>query len=257
MKETGSKNTWNAKLYDESASFVSQLGKGVIELLNPKQGEQILDLGCGTGDLTYEISKAGAIPLGIDSASSMIEAAKNKYPTLDFLVKDALTYKASKPFDAVFSNAVLHWIKNPSKVIETVWHALKSGGRFVCEFGGKGNVEMIIDSISSVLSGYGISASERNPWYYPSIGEYSTLLENQGFRVTYALHFDRPTKLNDGVNGLNNWLDMFTNDFFYDIPGSEKKEIYQRINERLKPALYRNGAWYADYKRIRMRAEKN
>ncbi|MFC7394302.1 class I SAM-dependent methyltransferase [Scopulibacillus cellulosilyticus] len=256
MKETISKNRWDSNLYDDKTSFVSQLGKGVVELLNPKPGERILDLGCGTGDLTYEMAKTGAIPLGIDLSSTMIEAARKKYPDIKFSVENATTYRTSEPFDAVFSNAALHWIKSPSKVIETVWYALKNGGRFVAEFGGKGNVESIINSISSVLSDYGVSASERNPWYYPSIGEYSTLLEKQGFRVTYAVHFDRPTLLNDGSKGLDNWLDMFSDDFFYGFSAACKKEIYEKINKELKPALFNNGNWYADYKRIRVIAEK-
>jgi trans-aconitate methyltransferase len=256
MKEAVSKNKWDSELYDDKINFVSQLGKGVVELLNPLHGEQILDLGCGTGDLTNEIANAGAVPFGIDLSSSMIETARRKYPDIQFSVENAVGYKTPKTFDAVFSNAALHWMKQAPKVVEAIWYALRPGGRFVAEFGGKGNVATIIQSISNGLAEYGISATERNPWYFPSIGEYTTLLEKQGFRVTYATHFDRSTPLNDGANGLKHWMDMFSDDFFYGLPFSEKSTIYKKVIKDVKAELYKDDTWYADYKRIRIMAVK-
>lgn len=249
-------NTWDSYLYDNKISFVSQFGKDVVKLLNPQPGEQILDLGCGTGDLTYEIARTGADPCGIDISSSMIEKARQKYPWISFGVESGETFRTTKSFDAVFSNAALHWMKQADKVVESVWIALRPGGRFVAEFGGKGNVETMIRGISTVLAEYGISASKENPWYFPSIGEYSSLLERQGFHMIYAVHFDRPTSLEDGENGLKHWLDMFANDFFFELSPHLRSVIYKELMEQVKPALFKNGTWTMDYKRIQIMAVK-
>ena len=209
-------NNWDSNLYDDKISFVSRLGKDVVQLLDPQPGEKILDLGCGTGDLTNEILRLGAVPLGIDYSGSMIEKARHKYPNITFQVENGETFRVTDQFDAVFSNAALHWMTEPSKVVESVWLALRNGGRFVAEFGRKGNVKTITDAISEVVSTFGVNASERNPWFYPSIGEYSSLLENQGFRVVYAVHFDRPTQLEDDENGLKHGLICFQGLFSLD-----------------------------------------
>lgn len=249
-------NTWDAELYDSKISYVSQLGEDVVTLLQPQKGERILDIGCGTGDLTKEIADSGAVPFGIDLSSSMIEKAKQKYPELLFSIANAETFRTNELFDAVFSNAALHWMKKADKVAESIWLALRPGGRFVAEFGGKGNVETIIKGIADVLSEYGISATERNPWYFPSIGEYSSLLEYQGFCVTYAVHFQRPTLLTDGEYGLKHWLDSFCDDFFQGMSVSEKAAALERIIQKLRPALFKEGNWVADYARIRVIAIK-
>lgn len=249
-------NAWYADLYDSKISFVAERGKEVVHLLNPQPGERILDLGCGTGDLTSEIGRSGAIPLGIDLSLSMIEKARFKFPDLQFAVVNAETFRTTEQFDAVFSNAALHWMKGAAEVIKSVWLALRPGGRFVAEFGGKGNVSTIIKGITEVLAEHGISAAERNPWYFPSIGEYSSLLEQQGFHVTYAVHFDRPPSLKGGESGLKHWLHMFCDDFFQTATAIERETMMDQIAEKLKPALYQNGTWFADYRRIRIRAVK-
>ncbi|MBD1381821.1 class I SAM-dependent methyltransferase [Metabacillus arenae] len=254
----GSVNAWNADLYDGKLSFVSHFGKGVVELLQPQRGEKILDLGCGTGDLSYEISKSGAIVTGIDSSDEMIKKACEKYPQIPFIIDDGETFRTNEKYDAVFSNASLHWMKQAEKVIESVKQALYPGGRFVAEFGGKGNVQTVIRGITEVLSQeYGIHATKRNPWYFPSIGEYSTLLEKNGFKVSYAHHFDRPTPLTDGEKGLNHWLDSFADDFFPEFSKEEKMDIYRKIKNKIQPDLYKDGIWEADYKRIQIAAIKN
>lgn len=250
-------HVWQTELYDKKLDFVSEFGKGVVALLNPKQGETILDLGCGTGDLAYEISKAGAAVTGMDLSTPMIDAAKAKYPDIRFLVGDATSFKLDEEVDAVFSNAALHWVKDPERVIACVWDALKQGGRFVAEFGGQSNVEAVIKATSRVLDrDYGIDASARNPWYFPSIAQYSTLLEQQGFRVTYAVHFDRPTPMKDGDDGLRVWLTGLADDLFKGLSTEEKKDAFARIEDEARPALYRDGTWFIDYKRIRVMAIK-
>jgi trans-aconitate methyltransferase len=253
----GSSHIWKPTLYDEKLGFVSEYGKGVVELLEPQQGERILDLGCGTGDLSHDIAKSGAYVLGMDYSLHMIEQASSKYPELDFRMGNAEQFTLDQPVNAVFSNAALHWVKNASNVVASVWNALVPGGRFVAEFGGKANCDTIVKSIYKVLEEYGIDAEKRNPWYFPSIGEYSSLLEQQGFRVTYAAHFDRPTLLQDGENGLTHWLSgLAADEFFKDITEADKETMFAKIAHHAQASLFTNGNWYADYKRLRIVAIK-
>ena len=156
-------NDWNAEHYDNKLGYVSELGKGVISLLDPKPGEKILDLGCGTGDLTHEIAESGASVMGIDQSDIMIQQARKKYPDIAFTVGNAEELDMNQQFNAVFSNAALHWMKNPSKVIEGVRGILLPEGRFVAEFGGKGNVGTVIDALESTLSELWINTKNKNP----------------------------------------------------------------------------------------------
>lgn len=248
---------WQTDLYDSKLDYVSELGKGVVELLNPKSGEKILDLGCGTGDLAHLISRSGAVVIGMDLSTQMIEAAKGKFPEINFYVGNAENFKLFEQVDAVFSNAALHWMKNPREVIKCVWNVLNKGGRFVAEFGGKGNVENVIKATGKVLDkDYGIDVSKLNPWYFPSIAEYSTLLEQQGFQVAYAIHFDRPTKMKDGENGLNLWLTGSVDDFFIGFSVEEKMKVIEKISTEARNQIFKDGSWYIDYKRIRIMAIK-
>ncbi|MNB78641.1 Trans-aconitate 2-methyltransferase [compost metagenome] len=250
-------HVWKSELYDSKLGYVSQFGRGVIDLLNPAEGERILDLGCGTGDLAYELTKAGADVTGMDLSGEMIGKAAAKYPEIPFVAGNAEDFAFGEPFDAVFSNAALHWMKNAEKVISCVWDGLKPGGRFIAEFGGKGNVDTVIRSIGEVLSGkYGIDAASLNPWYFPSIAEYSTLLERQGFRVVYAVHFDRPTPMEDGENGLSHWLNGLADDFFKEIPASERGPVYDQIADKARSSLFHDGQWVLDYVRLRIAAVK-
>jgi len=249
-------NRWNAQLYDEKMNFVSQYGKGLLDWLQPVRGERILDLGCGTGDLTAEIAKTGAVAEGLDASAEMIAKAREKFPFLNFTVADAHTFRSESPYDAVFSNAALHWMRRPEEVIRSVWLALAPGGRFVAEFGGKDNCRDVVDALRVALSERGISADERFPWYFPSIGEYTGLLEKQGFRVTLAAHFDRPTALPDGDRGLRHWLDSFASAFFAGLSAEEKDQVCVRTAELMRPASFQNDTWVLDYKRIRIIAIK-
>ena len=251
-------NQWASTLYESKHSFVWRYGADCLELLSPQRGDRILDLGCGTGQLTQEIAAQGAIAIGIDKAPTMISQARNNYPNLQFEVADATNFHFEEPFDAVFSNATLHWIKEPERVISCIWQALKPGGRFVAEFGGKGNIKAIVTAIHHALESADYPVKpEPNLWYFPSIGEYTTLLEKQGFSVTYATLFERPTALEDGEKGLQNWLEMFvTNGILQQVPANERSSIIQHIEDRLRPELYRDGSWFVDCKRIRVVAKK-
>ena len=248
--------TWNTALYENHA-FVWQNAKSLLELLAPKPGERILDLGCGTGQLTEKIASTGVQVWGMDAASTMIEKARQNYPHLRFEVADARKFQVDAPLDAVFSNAVLHWIKEPDTVIDCVYQALKPGGRFVAEFGGKGNIKAIAQAISTALATINFSHLEHgNLWYFPSIGEYATRLEQRGFDVTFALLLDRPTPLNDGDSGIANWLRMFADSILSLMPTEQKTSFIQTVEELLKPTLYQDGGWIADYRRIRVVALK-
>lgn len=242
--------SWNAALYDSQHSFVSVFGESLIELLAPQKGERILDLGCGTGDLAMYLFDCGVDVIGVDNSENMILQARSKYPNIHFSVKDATDLGYSEEFDAVFSNAVLHWVKPPEQALNSIYKSLKAEGRFVAEFGGKGNVQMITGAIIKEIGNAGFPFNHF-PWYYPSIAEYSSLMEKAGFRVTFAQHFDRPTKL-DGDNGLKNWIDMFGSNLFTGIPVDKKDSIISKVERNLKEILYQDGHWVADYKRIRV-----
>ncbi|MBA3923865.1 MAG: methyltransferase domain-containing protein [Nostocaceae cyanobacterium] len=248
-------NQWNTELYENNHAFVWQNALAILELLAPKLGERILDLGCGTGQLTQEIANYGADVMGIDRDSAMIDKAKQNYPQLQFTVADATNF-AVEPLDAVFSNAVLHWIPEADAVIRCVYQALKPNGRFVAEFGGKGNVKAIVNALNSVLETMPKSFPTITPWYFPSIAEYTSLLEKQGFDVSYAALLDRPTPLDGGDRGLANWMQMFASRFLEGLSSNQQTELTQAVEQQLKPILYRDGRWSADYRRIRIVATK-
>jgi ubiquinone/menaquinone biosynthesis C-methylase UbiE len=252
LKTQSTKDNWNANLYDQNHSFVSRYGNNLIELLALKEGEKILDLGCGTGDLAKKLCDIGGNVIGADKSENMISQALIKYPEIKFVVSDAIDLGYSTEFDAVFSNATLHWIKQPKLALASIYRSLKSSGRFVAEFGGKGNVQLITNEIINQinLSGFAFS-TEQFPWYYPSISEYTSLMEEAGFRVTFAEHFDRPTPL-DGENGLRNWIKMFGMNFFEGIDEQKTESIITKVENNLKGILYIEGKWIADYKRIRV-----
>lgn len=243
---------WNPSLYDKKHSFVSQYGKDLIELLAPQKEESILDLGCGTGDLAKQLHDKGINITGIDKSANMIAQAKEKYPSISFYEKDATDLGYLSQFNAVFSNATLHWVQPPVKALKEIYLALKIGGRFVAEFGGKGNVQAICDELikQRTLAGYPYDTS-LFPWFYPSIAEYTTLMETVGFRVTLAQHFDRPTPL-QGEEGLTNWIRMFGDQLLNGVGEKDKQLIIERVNNTLQGSLKKDGVWVADYKRIRV-----
>lgn len=250
-------NQWDAQLYDTKHSFVSKFGTDLVELLAPQPGESILDLGCGTGHLTNQITTSGANVIGIDSAATMIEQARANYPHIQFEVMDATELPLINQFDAVFSNAVLHWIKQPENVAAGIYQALKPGGRFVAEFGGKGNVNAITTAVYHSIQNAGYPIDKTlNPWYFPSIGEYGTILEQQGLQLTFATLFDRPTPL-EGEQGIHNWLKMFGNHFLNVFSPEQQINLLADMEKQLRPILYKNGTWFADYRRLRVIAIKN
>jgi trans-aconitate methyltransferase len=245
-------DNWDSSLYDDRHSFVWRAGASLVDLLDPTAGQRILDLGCGTGHLTAKIAESGATVVGLDSSTSMIAQARQNFPKLTFVLADARDFRFDEPFDAVFSNAALHWIHDAEAVVRSVAAALRPSGRFVLEMGARGNVERIRKAIEEVLTASG--HSPKCPWFFPSAGEYATLLEKCGFEVKMAQTFDRWTKLEHPERGLREWLEMFAGAWFEEIPPGQREPIWRAIEERLQPDLYRDGAWWADYRRLRVEA---
>ena len=248
---------WDAKLYDDKHSFVWEKGKGVVELLAPKPGERILDLGCGTGHLTAEIAAVGALTVGIDQSADMIAQARRQFPDLRFEVCDAREIPFTGEFDAVFSNAALHWIPEAEKVIRGVARALKPSGRFVAEMGGKGNIRRLVEAITAACREVGLdSGAATEAWYYPSIGEYAGLLEKHGLEVRQAALFERPTRLEDGEKGLEAWLRMFRRAILDRLPAAGQDAFLREVERQARPELFQDGVWELDYRRLRIVAWK-
>jgi len=166
---------WNAGLYDDKHSFVWKMAAGLLDLLAAQPGERILDVGCGTGHLTAQIAEARAIVTGIDRSPEMVRQAQEKYPNLRFQVMDAREIVLPESFDAVFSNATLHWIAEPERVIAGIARALRIGGRFVAEFGGKGNTAQFLAAAARAWSRLEFSGAMPHPWFYPSVAELSLI----------------------------------------------------------------------------------
>lgn len=246
---------WDPELYEARHSFVWQFGQDLIGLLDPKPGEQILDLGCGPGQLTAKIAEAGASVIGLDASPAMIGQARQNFPQLSFVLQDAATMQFQEQFDAVFSNAALHWMLHREAVARSVAAALKIGGRFVAELGGRGNIHEIERAIETVARRYFGAAVPARRTYYPAPGEYASLLEAVGFEVRSAVLFDRPTLL-EGEAGMENWIRQFKAYYFESLSPPEAARAIREVVEELRPIAFRNGTWVADYRRLRFVAVK-
>jgi trans-aconitate methyltransferase len=246
---------WDAELYEARHGFVWRFGEGLVEFLNPQPGERILDLGCGTGQLTQKIAESGAKVLGLDASPEMIGQARQNYPGLQFVLADAAAMKFESEFDAVFSNAALHWMLDRAGVAAGAARALKKGGRFVAEMGGKGNVRILEGAIEKVAAKYHAGPIPERRTYYPALGEYAALLEEHGLEVRFAQLFDRPTPL-EGDDGMANWVRQFKWYYFEALRVGQQQEALRDIVEELRPALRNAEGWYADYRRLRISAVK-
>jgi trans-aconitate methyltransferase len=244
--------TWDPALYDARHSFVYKAAAALLDLLAPQPAERIVDLGCGTGHLTAEIAKRGAQVLGLDSSAEMIGEARRNFSDGEFRVADATSFTVPEPQDAVFSNAVLHWVHPPEAAVQSIAAALRPGGRFVAEFGGRGCVAHIVSAMNEALAG----ADLARQWFFPSVGEYAPILERNGLEVTFATLFDRPTPLEDGSQGLRHWLQMFAGSYLAPLDPARREAVLARVEESLRKDLWRDDQWVVDYRRIRVVAVK-
>jgi trans-aconitate methyltransferase len=242
---------WDPQQYAHNARFVSDLGMPVVELLSPRADERILDLGCGDGALTIKLQQAGCQVVGVDSSPEMIAAARSL--GLDARLLDAHALPFEDEFDAVFSNAALHWMNGPADVLKGVWRALKPEGRFVGELGGKGNVAAIVSAMESSLSARGFVFD--CPWFFPSAEQYRDLLEQHGFTVQSIKRFPRPTPL---PGDIGDWLETFAQPYIGRLPADQRRAFVTEVIQALNPVLCdQNGRWFADYVRLRFFARKN
>uniref|UniRef100_Q020B9 Methyltransferase type 11 n=1 Tax=Solibacter usitatus (strain Ellin6076) TaxID=234267 RepID=Q020B9_SOLUE len=248
---------WNARLYDASHGFVWEFGRDLLGMLAPSAGERILDVGCGTGHLTAEIAAAGARVTGVDRSAAMIAQARANFPTLEFDTRDACALRYEAEFDAVFSNAALHWVQPAEDAAAGMARALKPAGRLVVELGGRGNVAILVDGANRALRQLGVEHPERlNPWYFPSVGEYATLLERYGIEVTLAALFDRPTPLEPGEASLTTWFQMFGGPLMEPLSKGQREEFVRLVAEHARPQLWHDGRWITDYRRLRIAGRK-
>jgi trans-aconitate methyltransferase len=242
--------TWSPASYQQNAAFVPALGAPLVAQLAAQPGERILDLGCGDGTLTEQIAAAGASVVGIDSSSEMVAGAAGR--GLDARLIDATKLSFDDEFDAVFSNAVLHWIGDADAVLGGVFRALKAGGRFVGEFGGHTNIAAISVAMRAVFARHNLPYTRH--WYYPSDEEYRERLEANGFVVDAIRLFPRPTPLPTGMSG---WLRTFAVAQLNSVPQEDRERIEREIVDLLKPSLCdQRGRWTADYVRLQFVARK-
>ena len=244
-------NPWDPERYERDGGFVWRYGHELVELLAPRPDERVLDAGCGTGQLTALIAESGADVVGVDNSPEMVAAAARNYPGLRFEVADVRDLSYRDEFDAVFSNAVLHWVLPPEAAVESIRRALEPGGRLVAELGGAGNIGAIVEAVSwARLDKLGQSVGET--FFFPSAAEYTSMLESHGFDVERADLFERPTPLDGGEDGLRLWLDTFAGGLLDGLSDDERDEVVGRMESRLRPRLYRDGQWTADYVRLRV-----
>lgn len=242
--------TWTADRYAANARFVADLGGPVVALLDPKPGERILDLGCGDGALTEKLAALGCDVVGVDGAPDMVDAARER--GLDARVMDGQALTFAHEFDAVFSNAALHWMTRPDAVIAGVVRALRPGGRFVGEFGGHGNVAAITVALVAVLERRGVDGRGAIPWYFPTAEAYRGRLEANGFEVDSIELIPRPTPLPTDMAG---WLETFAESFLNRLDSGERAAAKDEVLTLLAPCLCdEQGRWIADYVRLRFAA---
>ena len=241
-----SQTQWDAGHYDARHSYVWQYGADLLPLLAAQPGERILDLGCGTGPLTARIAGTGAQVEGVDRSPEMIAQARAAFPALRLGVADARTFTVDEPVHAVFSNAVLHWVREANEAAAAIARALRPGGRMVAEFGGRYNIDAVCRA-----------AALPHPWYFPNVAEYSAVLARAGLEVRQAWHFPRPTKLNDPEGGMRSWLRMFGEHWLAAVPeGPERDAWFARVEAETRPTLFYDGDWHIDYWRLRVVAVK-
>ncbi|HET7104806.1 MAG TPA: class I SAM-dependent methyltransferase [Terracidiphilus sp.] len=241
--------TWDPQTYCRNGAFVPALGNAVLEWLHPRPGEEILDLGCGDGQLTLRIAEAGARVRGVDASPQMAAAARARGLQVDEASAEALPY-ADQQFQAVFSNAALHWVRDHDAMLAEVRRVLRAGGRFVAEMGGHGNIAAVRVAFHAALQRHELGQNKGDTNYYPAPDVYSRRLENSGFTVERMELIPRPTPL--PASGMAGWLRTFQAGALEAIPPELRELVIQDTVELLEPVLRdADGNWVADYVRLR------
>lgn len=251
---------WSAADYARHAAFVPALGAAALELLAPRPGELILDIGCGDGALTERIVQAGARAIGLDASPDMVEAARKR--GIDAFIADAQALDLENQverfgqFDAAFSNAALHWMLDQDAVAGGVFRVLKHGGRFAGELGGQGNLATLRGALRAVLTERGYAVPDEDPQWYPSVEEFSRLYALAGFVAVQAQLIPRPTPLSGGIAA---WVKTFRTGLMdmAGVPHGERDAVAEAVAERAAPALTGpDGTVHADYVRLRFAMRK-
>jgi trans-aconitate methyltransferase len=248
---TSDADGWDADRYDADQSFVTDYGTPLVDLLDPSPGERVVDLGCGTGDLTAVLAdRVGddGRAVGVDRSGAMVARARDRHDGPAF-VRGDLRALPCEEFDGALSNAALHWVPaaDQDRVLAEVAAALRPGGRFVAELGGTGNVASVVRAANDARRAHGHAPVD--PWHFPSVGEYATRLERAGFEVRRASLFDRPTEL-DGADGLTSWLAQFGDPLFGDCP--DREALTAATVDSLREDQFDGETWTLDYRRLRV-----
>ncbi len=243
---------WNPETYARNARFVSELGEPLLELLQPAPGEKVLDVGCGDGALTEKLVAAGCLVMGIDASAEQVHAARQRGLEAEVCRAESLPF--SEEFDAVFSNAALHWVKDQQAALSSIFRSLKPGGRFVAELGGAGCVATIRGALHEALRARGMNPWDHDPWFFPTAEEYGALLKAQGFELDSIALFPRPTPLPGDISG---WLETFAQPFLFEVSPQDRASCIEEVRERVRADLFQSGeGWVVDYVRLRLRAVK-
>jgi 2-isopropylmalate synthase len=243
---------WNASEYIKHAAFVPLFVSDVMSLLEPQPTDKSLDIGCGDGELTFKLQEQGCQVIGIDASPSMVAATQNRGVKAYVIDGHYLDFK--QEFNAVFSNAALHWLTKPEQVIQGVYAALKPHGRFVAEMGGAGNIAALLNAMQSVFREHSEFGEFKSPWFFPSVEEYKQLLEQAGFAVSYIELIPRPTPL---ASGIEKWLEIFAEGIIRHLSPEQKQQFLIEVREKLLNTLYtEQDGWVADYVRLRFKAVK-
>lgn len=243
---------WSAESYARNARFVADHAAPLLEILDPQPGERILDLGCGDGVLTAKIAQSGASVIGIDTSAELLNAARNL--GTEVLLMDGQHLEFDEEFDAVFTNAALHWMPDGAGVLRGVAGILAPGGRFVGEFGGHGNIAAILTAVSAALKLHRADYVPGNPWFFPTAEEYGAMLEAHGFQIDEIGLNPRPTLLPTGITG---WLNTFAAPLLAGLDAERRAMVTEYAAELLAPSLRdAKGNWTADYVRLRFEARK-
>lgn len=249
---TSKRQKWSPQLYESNARFVGDLAARAVELLNPRPGERIIDIGCGDGYLTEKIASTGALMTGVDYSPELVAVAQAR--GLDVRVGNAEELDFFQEFDGAFSNAAMHWMRRADAVVRGVEKALKPGGRFVGEFAGARNAYYIRQAVHDALTRRGFDAAEIDPWYLPDAYEYRDVLEGGGFIVSHIELFDRPVVVDYPVR---DWIRTFGSPYLTVLDEQQRDPLLDEVTRQLAPRLLgKDGRWTIDYTRLRFRAEK-